>query len=332
MAVRWGIVGASGIAHRRTMAAINVAENNELYALMVRDMGRAKKLAEEHGVPVYYDSVDSILSDPDVDAVHIATPVYLHHDHVIQAAEHGKHVLCEKPMALNVSECKSMIDACNQNGVQLQICFLLRFHPNYREIKRLLANGDLGEIIEARAAFLKWYPIEEGVWRRNPVRAGGGVLMDLGSHSIDLLSYLLGDVSRVTAFTNSRVFGWEVEETATVLMQAKSGVHIIVDTSFAVPHSESFLEIYGTKGSILVSGGRMKIYINDDVREESRSAGNLYTVLVEHFGRCMNGEEEPIAPGIAGLKNIQIISAAYESAKTGSAKGIFSNAPTATWQ
>jgi len=317
MAVKWGIVGASGIAHRRTMAAINVAKNNELYALMVRDMGRAKKLAEEHGVPVYYDSIDSILSDSEVDAVHIATPVYLHCDHVIQAAEQGKHILCEKPMALNVGECKSMIDACNQNGVQLQICFLLRFHPNHHEIKRLLASGDLGEIIEARAAFLKWYPIEEGLWRREPARAGGGVLMDLGSHSIDLLSYLLGDVSKVTAFTNSRTFGWEVEETATVLMQTKGGVHVVVDTSFAVLHSESFLEIYGTKGSILVSGGKMKIYINDEVREESRSAGNLYTALAEHFGRCMDGEEEPIAPGIAGLKNIQIISSAYESAKTG---------------
>jgi len=317
MAVRWGIVGAGGIAHRRTMAAINVGKDNEIHALMVRDMGRAKKLAEEHGVSVYYDSVDSILADSEIDAAYIATPVYLHHDHVIQAAEHGKHVLCEKPMAMNVDECRRMIDACNQNDVQLQICFLLRFHPDYHEIRRMIANSELGEIIEARAAFLKWYPIEEGLWRRDPERSGGGVLMDLGSHSIDLLSYLLGDVSRVTAFTNSRTFGWKAEETATVLMQTKQGVHAIVDTSFAVPHCESFLEIYGTKGSALVDGGKMKIYIDGDVREESRPAGNLYTPLVEHFGRCMDDKEEPIAPGIAGLKNVQIISAAYESVRTG---------------
>ena len=320
MAVRWGIIGASGIAHRRTMPAINMARNGRLHALMVRDLERAKRLAQEHGASCYYDSVDGILSDPEVDAVHIATPVYLHCDHVVRAAEYGKHVLCEKPMAMNVDECKHMIDACNRNGVQLEICFLFRFYSCCREIKQLIANGGLGEIVEARAAFLKWYPIEAGLWRRDPARAGGGVLMDIGSHSIDLLTYLLGDVSKVAAFANSRTTRWEVEETATVLMQMKSGIHAIVDTSFVVPHSESMLEIYGTKGSVLVAddqGWKVRIHLSDSIREEFKPYGNLYTTQVEHFSRCIDGEEAPIAPGIAGLKNIQIISAAYESARTG---------------
>ena len=318
--MKWGIIGASGIAHRRAMPAINIAESNELHALMVRDLERARKLAQEHGAPRYYDSVDGVLSDPEVNAVHVATPVYLHCDHVVQAAEHGKHVLCEKPMAMNVHECKCMIDACHQNGVHLEICFLLRFHPWYREIRRLVANGDLGEIIEARATLLKWYTIEEGLWRRDPDRAGGGVLMDMGAHAIDLLCYLLGGVSKVSAFANSRINRWEVEETATVLMQMETGVHAIVDVSFAVPYSESMLEIYGTKGSVLVNGGqewKLKIHTSDRVHEESKLYENLYKPQVEHFRRCVDGEAEPLAPGIAGLKNIQIISASYESAKAG---------------
>ena len=322
MAVKWGIVGASGIAHRRTMSAINIAENNDLHALMVRDLERAEKLAQEHGVPFYYDSVEDILSDPEVDAVHIATPVYLHCEHVTRAAEYGKHVLCEKPMAMNVDECKRMIDVCEQNGVCLEICFLLRFHPNYRKIKQLIENGDLGEIIEARVSLLKWYPIEEGLWRRDPARAGGGVLMDMGSHAIDLLSFLLGDVSKVAGFINSRIGEWEVEETATVLMETKSGVNIIADVSFAVPHGGNMLEIYGTSGSILVGGGKTKIYLNDGVREESRPGANLYKEQVEHFARYVAGGESPVVPGTAGLKNIQIISAAYESARTGSTVAI----------
>ena len=205
MPVRWGIIGAGGIAHRRTMSAMSEAENTVLQALMVRDMERARKLAEEHGARSYYDSVDGVLSDTEVDAVHIATPVYLHCKHVIQAAEHGKHVLCEKPMAMNVDECKSMIDACDQNGVHLEICFLLRFHPYYIKQKQMIADGELGEIIEARTSLMKWYPIEEGLWRRDPTRAGGGVLMDLGPHVIDLLSYLLGDTSKVSAMIDSRI-------------------------------------------------------------------------------------------------------------------------------
>ncbi len=322
MAVKWGIVGASGIAHRRTMAAINVAENNNLYALMVRDMDRAEKLAREHGVPVYYDSVEDILSDPEVDAVHIATPVYLHCEHVTQAAEHGKHVLCEKPMALSVDECKRMIDVCKQNGVCLEVCFLMRFHANYNKIKQIIESGDLGEIIEARVSMMKWYPIEEGLWRRDPARAGGGVLMDMGSHAIDLLSFLLGDVSKVSAFISSQIGKWEVEETATVLMQTKSGAHTLASTSFVVSHGGNMLEIYGTKGSILVGGGKTRVYVNGDVREVSSPGANLYTEQVEHFARYMAGEEQPVVPGITGLKNIQIISAAYESARTGSTVAI----------
>lgn len=317
MTVRWGILGASGIAHRRTMSAINMAENSQLHALMSRDMERARRMAQEHGAPFYYDSVDDILSDPEVDVAYVATPVYLHCDQVVRAAEHGKHVLCEKPMAMNVAECKRMIDACDANEVHLEICFLLRFHPRYRRIKQLIADGELGEIIEARAPFLKWYPMEEGLWRRDPAKSGGGVLMDLGSHSVDLLTYLLGDVSKVAAFVNSRTAKWEVEETATVIMQMKSGAHAIVDTSFMVPHSESALEIYGTKGSVLIANAKAKIHLNDSVREESEPSGNLFKARVEHFSRYINGEEEPVAPGIAGLKNIQIISAAYESARTG---------------
>jgi predicted dehydrogenase len=299
------------------MSAISVAENNKLQALMVRDLERARKLAEEHGVPSYYDSVDGVLTDPEVDAVHVATPVYLHCDHVIRAAEHGKHVLCEKPMAMNVDECRRMMEACHQNGVKLEVCFLLRFHPQYREIKQWIENGDLGEIIQARCSLLKWYPIEEGLWRRDPARAGGGVLMDMGPHAIDLLSYLLGDVSKVTAFIDSRIGGWEVEETATVLMQTKTGVHVIASTSFVIPHGGSMLEIYGSKGTVLITGGKVKTYIGDDVREVSGASENLYTPQVEHFVRYINGKEDPVAPGVAGLRNIQIISAAYESARTG---------------
>ena len=316
MAVKWGIVGASGVAHRRTMPAINLAENNELYALMVRDMGRAEKLAKEHGAQVYYDSVESILSDPEVDAVHIATPVYLHKDHVFQAAQHGKHVLCEKPMAMSANECEQMMDVCEQNGVRLEICFLLRFGPSYNEIKRLIEDGDLGEIVQARVSLLKQYSIEPGLWRRDPVKAGGGVLMDMGAHAIDLLSFLLGDTSKVTAFISSRTAGWEVEETATVVMQMNNGAHAMADVSFVVPYGGNMLEICGTKGSVFVSGGKIKTCINDSVKEEPMIGGNFYKMQVEHFSRFIAGEEEPIAPGIAGLKNIQIISAAYESVRT----------------
>ncbi len=265
--VRWGILGASGVAHRRTMPAINMAEGNELRALMVRDIERAKKLAQEHGVPIYYDSVDDLLSDPEVDVVHIATPVYLHCEHVIKSAEHGKHILCEKPMAMNVDECKRMLQACEQNNVLLEIAFTLRFHPCFHEIKEIVDNNELGKIVEARASLLKSYDIAEGLWRRNPSMSGGGVLMDMGVHAVDLLSFFFGDVSKVAMFANSNIKNWEVEETATLLLQMRNGANAIADVSFVVPYSDITLEIYGTEGTILLYNGEgyqeynLKLYV-----------------------------------------------------------------------
>lgn len=321
--IRWGILGASGVAHRRTMPAINMAENNELHALMVRDLERAKKLAQEHGAPAYYDSVDDLLSDPEVDAVHVATPVYLHCEHVIKSAEHGKHVLCEKPMAMNVEECKKMIDACERNKVLIEIAFTLRFHPCFHEIKEIVDNNELGKIIEARASLLKSYDIAEGLWRRNPSMSGGGVLMDMGVHAVDLLSFILGDVSRVAVFANSNIKNWEIEETATLLLQMQNGANAIADVSFVVPYSDITLEIYGTEGTLLLYNGEgyqeynLRLYANNKLKQEFKPTQNLYRNLVEHFSRCLEGKEPPISPGIAGLKNIQIISSAYKSALTG---------------
>lgn len=325
MIVRWGVIGASGVANRRGMPAINLAKGNQLQALMVRDIQRAKKLAEEHGAKAYYDSIEDLLSDDQIDAVHIATPVYLHCEHVILSAEYGKHILCEKPMALNVDECQRMISACKSNGVMLQVCFLLRFHPCFQEIKLLIDNGTLGEIVEARVALLKSYNIEEGLWRRDPEKSGGGVLMDMGSHAIDLICYLLGDVSEVFMLSSSKFKNWEVEDTATVMLKMKNGANAIADMSYSVPFSESTLEVYGTEGTILAYSGKgyqeynVKFYTKDGEKEEFKPSENLYKNLFEHYNRCLNGEEYPIADGVWGLKNIEIINSAYESARIGKA-------------
>lgn len=317
--LRWGIIGASGVADRRMMPAINLSEANELHALMVRDIERAKELAKKHGAKAYYDSIDELLADPDVDAVHIATPVYLHCEHTIKAAEHGKHVLCEKPMAMNVEECQRMIDACNKNHVLLQIAFTLRFNPCFHEIRQIIQDGLLGDIVEARVCLLKSYDIPKGAWRRNPSMSGGGVLMDMGVHAIDMLCFLLGDASSVAMLHSSHIKNWEVEDTASVLLKMKSGAIAIADVSFSIPYSDRTLEVYGTKGSIFLfnqeayQAYRLKLIAEDHSKEELKPSQNLYKNMVEHFQRCVNGEEEPISPALAGLKNIQIVNSAYES-------------------
>lgn len=322
MTVRWGILGASGIAHRRTMPAIQQAPHATLQALMVRDMERARKLAEEHGARAYYDRVEDLLSDSTVDAVYVATPVHLHRDFVIQAAEHGKHVLCEKPMAMNAAEGREMIAVCSAQGVMLQVGLVLRFHPALRNVREIVGSGQLGMILEARAQLLKWMPRAGDAWRTKPDMAGGGVIMDIGSHAIDLLCYLLGDVAEVMAFTGNRVFGWAVEDTGSVMLRFRDGSWGKVAVSFGVPCAESFLEVYGTEGTLLVysdtphvEGWRVRMYIGDEIKEWEVPGVVLYTEVVEHFARVVEGIEEPVAPGSVGLRNVEIIEAAYRSAR-----------------
>ena len=320
MALKWGVLGAGSVAQRRAMPAINRAIDTELHALLSRDEERAKRLATAHGAPVYYTTVEELLSDEALDGIYVSTPVYLHCEQVIAAAERGFHVLCDKPMAMNAEECQRMIDACQANSVHLQICFLFRFHSCFQKIKSWVAAGDLGQIVHGRAPFLKPFPIPTGAWRGNPDQGGGGSLMDLGSHGVDLLRYLIGEVNQVSAFCNSAVHEYDVEETGLIMMRFENGAQGFVDTSFAAAGCDLVLEVYGTDGWVWVyndDGWKIKRSTSDGSQIIDSPFEDLYQYQFEHFARCVTEAEEPIVAGIDGLRTNQILAAAYESDRTG---------------
>lgn len=322
MALKWGVLGAGSVAQRRAMPAINRANDTELYALLSRDEERAKRLAAEHGAPVYYTTVEELLADAALDGIYVSTPVYLHCEQVIAAAERGFHVLCDKPMAMNAEECQRMIDACQANGVHLQICFLFRFHSCFQKIKSWIAAGDLGQIVHGRVPFLKPFPIPTGAWRGNPDQGGGGSLMDLGSHGVDLLRYTVGEVNQVSAFCNSVIHGYDVEETGLIMMRFENGAQGFVDTSFAAAGCDLVLEVYGTDGWVWVyndDGWKIKRSTNDGSQIINSPFEDLYQYQFEHFARCVTEGGEPIVAGLDGLRTNQILAAAYESNRTGKA-------------
>ena len=211
MTLKWGVLGAGSVAQRRAMPAIQKAAGAELHALFSRDPARAKQLATEHNAKRAYSNVDDLLTDTEIDAIYVSTPVNLHCEQVIAAAEQGLHVLCDKPMALTPQECEQMIDACRTNGVHLQICFLFRFHSCFQQIKTWVNEGRLGQIVHGRMPFLKKYLLKPDEWRAQPDKGGGGCLMDLGPHSVDMLRYLIGEVTEVSAFCDSVLHNYEVE-------------------------------------------------------------------------------------------------------------------------
>ena len=322
MALKWGVLGAGSVAQRRAMPAITKAKEAELHALLSRDAARAQQLATEYGARTSYTTVEELLSDEALDAIYISTPVYLHCEQVIAAAERGFHVLCDKPMAMNTEECQRMIDAYQANGVHLQICFLFRFHSCFQQIKKWVTEGRLGQIVQARVPFLKPFPIPPGAWRGKPEQGGGGSLMDLGSHGVDLLRYIVGEVSQVSTFCNSVLHRYDVEETGTIMMRFENGAQGFVDTSFAAAGCDLIIEIYGTDGWVWVyndDGWKINLSVSGGSQLIESQFEDLYQLQFGHFARCVMGEEQPIVTGADGLRTNRILAAAYESDRTGKA-------------
>ncbi len=326
MVLRWGVIGAGGVARRRTMPAIKQARCAELTALMVRDQVRADQLAREFGAENAYSDWRALLQDAEVDAVHVATPVYVHVEQVVAAAEAGKHVLCDKPMAMSSAECRRMIQACSSNGVQLQVCFLMRFGSVYRRLRHQIAEGRFGEILEARSSIFKWLPLDDDSWRVIPEQSGGGPLMDLGAHTIDLLTFLFGPMERVSAICSNRITSWRVEDTASAMMQTESGIHALVGHSFRAKGGDIMLEINGSEASVLIStppGEKAVVRTTDSdgVRTEPVPLENYYQLQIEHFADCIGARGAtpvtPVATGEDGLRNVATIEAAYRSAESG---------------
>lgn len=342
MTWKWGVIGAGGIADRRTIPeGIMPSERCELVGLMDLDDERLRAAAEKYGVARATAHIEELLSWDDVQVVYIATPVHLHAAQAIAAAEAGKHILCEKPLAITAADCRRIMAAAEANGVKLAAGYMMRFHSLHRRLKAIIAEGDLGQPVLARANFTCWYPEIEGAWRQDPQRGGGGALPDLGAHCIDLLRMLLGEVRSVCAFADTITFSYPVDDIAALLLKFDSGAQGIVDVSFNVPDAaaHNILEVYGTKGGVIADhtigqepGGNMVAYLSDQSAgydaAQARSGAevarkieappvNLYRAEVEHLLDCIENDVEPLNSGAEATRVQEIIEAAYESSRSG---------------
>jgi len=180
--IRWGVLGAGSVAQRRVMPAMNADPSCLLRSLMVRDRTRAEQLSARFGAERACTSVEELLDDPSLDAVYISSPVHLHAEHAEAAASAGKHVLCEKPMGRTADDCRRILRACTDAGVHLEVCFVLRGWPIYQQVRRQIADGGLGRLVEIRAHLAKWTTRAPDEWRLDPRRAGGGALTFAGQH------------------------------------------------------------------------------------------------------------------------------------------------------
>ncbi len=341
MKTKWGVWGSGGIARRRTIPeGIMTADNAELTVVYDVNTEANNEVAAEFNV-LACETEEAFLAS-DCDIVYVATPANTHCAQVLRAAEAGKHVLCEKPLGMVVEEAERMITACRNSGVKLGTAFMMRFQAQHLEALRLLRDGKLGTPVLGRAQLSCWYPPLPGAWRQQLDQSGGGSLMDMGGHCIDLLELFFGRATRVQCMTGNLVHDYPSEDSAVVLLEFQNGAKGMVDNFFNVPDSSSKnrLELYGSKGSILADGtigqgelGEMIAYLESGdtgyEAQQTRDAGggiaitpepvNTYRAEVEAFSQAVLQGTEPPVSAEDGLWSQHVLAACYESARTGAA-------------
>ncbi|MGP4068336.1 Gfo/Idh/MocA family protein [Halobacillus sp. B29] len=255
--VRWGIIGCGDVTEVKSGPAFDLAENSSLEAVMRRNGDLAKDYAERHGVPKWYDQADDLINDPDVDAVYIATPPASHKEYTLKAAEAGKPVYVEKPMALNVEECKEMVEACNQQQVPLYVAFYRRSLPRFLKVKELLDNNEIGDIrfisIQQTQKLVEKDENDNLPWRVLPEVSGGGLFYDVASHTLDLVDYLLGPIKEAKGIASNQAKAYPAEDIVSGTFLFESGVIGNGVWNFSSYKNEDINRIVGSKGEITFS-------------------------------------------------------------------------------
>jgi predicted dehydrogenase len=334
--INFGVIGGGGIARRKTIPGLLRARNCLLVAVM--NPSKADEIAAEFGVKRAYTRDTDLLADPEVEAVYIASPVCCHARQIRLAAAAGKHILCEKPLTLNLREGRAAIDICRKHRVFLQEGYMMKFHGAHRRIKEFIDAGRLGRLVYLRAQLSCWYPPIKGAWRQDPKQGGGGALIDMASHLYELLEHFAGPIQRLTALTGRVVHSYRSEDASTTLIEFKSGAHATVDCFFCIPDeaSRTRLEIYGSQGTILTedtigqgSAGTMEGIFglgdapydaaqDKDARRRFKKMSfhqiNTYTAECEYFADCIQRGRAPTLNGPdTSLRILKWIEQAYMS-------------------
>ncbi len=310
--IKWCVIGAGGIADRRTIPAILSDENNELLAVMDNNPKTAEIIGNKYGVK-FYSNIDEMLENNKCDAVYIGTPVAFHYEQALTCLKYGANVFMEKPITMDANSGAELVKKFKEQGKLLFIGYMMKYHNLHRKAKRLIATGGIGQPVNIRLQFSCWYPEIPNAWRQKKSLGGGGAVMDLAVHCIELAEFLLKDeIVDVKSFCANQTFSYEVEDSGIIVFKTKKGTLGHIDVNFNVPDacSESKLEVYGTKGYIICKGtlgqeetGKLEYLFSpqgDYEAQQSRvvykpkkfngKKGNIYLKQLQDFCKQLNNK------------------------------------------
>lgn len=308
--IRWGILSTANIARTQLIPAIFRAENAEVTAIASRGP-KVHEVAAGLNIAKAYESYDELLNDQEIDAVYIPLPNHLHKEWVFKAAKKGKHILCEKPIALTAEEAIEMVQICKEQNVKFMEAFMYQLHPQHERVRYIIASGEIGEVKLFKSSHSFYLENRDGDIRMKK-EMGGGSLYDVGCYSIHAIRNILqSEPVEVHGFAEFDP-ATNVDLSAIVFLKLANGIPAVIDCSFDMTDRNEY-EVVGTKGSIKVpfafrpdvaNGGVGHIIVETGrVKRKENIRGDIYKLEVEHFSNAILHDLEPINTGEVSVKS-----------------------------
>lgn len=297
MHVNWLMVGIGDITRKRVIPAILEEERSTLCGVVTRDPAKAA----EYGVRAWATVEEALAGDASIDAVYVGTPVVMHAPQTIAALRAGKHVLCEKPVAMNFAEAASMVEAAEAAGKLLGVAYYRRLYPKLLRAKELIAAGAIGQPVFAEGIYHGWLEAEERGWLRDPAMAGGGPLYDVASHRIDALNFLFGKPERAVGMRSNALHRLGVEDSATAVIGYAGGVQAVADARWNSHVGRDEFRVIGTDGALELTPLNGPVVRWPGGEEELPVAKNVHLPLIANFVSAIAGEEKLVCPGAEAI-------------------------------
>lgn len=328
--MKWGLIGASTIASQWMIDAFRTNDQAAVKWLVSGSEERGKTYAKDHNIPNSTSDLGQMLEDPDVTSVYISSTNEKHHSQALAAIAAGKHVLCEKPLAMSLPDAVEMVEAAKEAGVLFATNHHLRNAGSQLAIKDLIDAGTIGEVQSVRIFHAVNLPEKLRGWRVNNPTAGGGVIADIIVHDADTVRFHLNeDPAEVVAIADETSLGEGVEDSVMTSWVMPSGIMVQAHASFTHQFAETGIEFYGTKGSIRGRGimtqrpvGSIELVDANGSKSISFSAHNLYERSARLFADAIAGKGQPAASGIDGLKSLAVSLAVSDAAESGTKKAV----------
>jgi predicted dehydrogenase len=327
MKVRWGILGVANIGVKKVIPAMQQGREAEVVAIASRDAAKAREAAGRLGIPKAYGSYEELLHDPDVEVIYNPLPNHMHIEWSIRAAEAGKHVLCEKPLSMNVEEARQLLAARDRTGVKVGEAFMVRTHPQWVRARELVRSGAVGEL-RSIMGFFSYFNRDPGNIR-NIAEYGGGGLMDIGCYPIFTSRFIFGEEPKRVVGIMEFDPDMHTDRLTSAILDYPSG-QAIFTCSTQLPMYQR-MQIFGTKGRIEIEipfnappDRPTRLWVDDGrdlfgggIRVEQFDTCDQYTIQGDAFSRAVRGEGEIPVPLESGLANMQVIEAIVRSARSG---------------